>query len=342
MRSRRQGVLRTVWLALVAGLVVVGFPTAARAQGKLSGVVFADYFYNVQGSGGVADSSAFRFRRIYLTYDNDIDTTFAVRFQLEADETELTSKGKIGVFVKQAFLRWKERGPVGDLFMGMSSTPLWGNSETVWGYRSIEKTILDLNKLGSATDIGVALQRAPAQGRPVGWHLMFANGNGQKPDNDRSKKAYLSIPMKTGNIIVEGVADYEGGPGDKDKYTLKLFGGWQKESAGFGVEGFRRTNLNSGTAGADVIPTGASVFGRARLTDRWAAFGRYDYFDPDAEVDNVGYREHLLIVGVDFAPIKTVHLMPNVTVKSYSGKASAAPDKDADVVARITLFYSYK
>lgn len=325
---------------VLAGLV--GLSSSATAEGKISGVAFADYFYNVQGSGVVAaDSNAFRFRRIYFTYDNDVDTVFAVRFQLEADEAELTSKGKIGVFVKQAFLRWKELG-VEDLFMGLSPTPLWGNSETLWGYRSIEKTILDLNRMGSASDVGVAVQRVPNQNSPVGWHVMFANGSGQKPESDRSKKAYLSIPVVMGSAILEGVADYEGGPGDRDKYTLKLFGGWQRESGALGVEGFRRTNLNSGTAGADVVPMGASVFARGRLTDHLAAFGRYDYFDPDAEVDNAGYREHLLIGGVDFTPIKSVHLMPNVIVRSYQGKASAVPDQDADIVARITLFYSFK
>lgn len=327
---------------LVIGCLISTSSGPALAQGKLSGLVYADYFHNLQGSGVAADSSAFRFRRIYLTYDNDIDTDFAVKFQLEADEIELTSKGKDGVYVKQAFLRWKELGPVGDLFMGMSSTPLWGNAEAVWGYRSIEKTILDLNRYGSASDLGVALQRTPAQGRPLGWHLMLANGNGQKPENNRSRKLYLSVPFKTGNVLLEGVADYEWSREDREKYTFKIFGGWQKESGGFGIEAFQRTELNAGTAGAEVIPVGASVFGRARLSDRWATFGRYDYLDPNTEADNSGYRENLLIIGVDFAPIKAVHLMPNAILKSYSGKTSAIPDKDADIVARITLFYSYK
>ena len=33
--------------------------------------------------------------------------------------------------------------------MGLSGTPTWAVSEEIWGYRSIRKTIMDLNKIAS-------------------------------------------------------------------------------------------------------------------------------------------------------------------------------------------------
>ena len=128
-----------------------------------------------------ADSSTFRFRRVQFTVDQDLDSAFAVRVQLEADNDELTSKGKFGMFLKQAWLRWSHVGALGDLYMGLTTTPTWSVSGSYRGYRSLEKTILDLQGFGSATDLGVALLHAPSPGHPPGWHLMLANGNGQKP-----------------------------------------------------------------------------------------------------------------------------------------------------------------
>ena len=77
--------------ALAAGL------GSASAQGKFSGYMFGDYFYNIARDtsfrhagvpgaavGGQKDLQAFQFRRIYFTYDNDISETFTSRFRLES------------------------------------------------------------------------------------------------------------------------------------------------------------------------------------------------------------------------------------------------------------------
>jgi hypothetical protein len=71
--------------------------------------------------------------------------------------------------------------------------------------------------------------------------------------------------------------------------------------------------------------------------ERWTAFARYDYFDPDAEIEDAGYRDQLFIGGLDFALRPNVRIIPNVEVNSYSGKADALPDLDADVQLRLTL-----
>ena len=340
--TRSERVSQTAAWALAAALGLAVLPSAGRAEAKLSGVVFADYFYNAQGSGVVERDQAFQFRRIYFTHDTDLDAKFSTRFQLEADQKELTSNGKIGVFVKQAFLKWKDFMPKGALLAGLSPTPLWGTTEAVWGYRSLEKTSLDLRGLGSATDLGVALQGKLGAGEQVGYHLMFANGAGQKPESDRSKKAYAGFPIKWGAAVIEPVADFEGGPGDRDRWTAKLLVGWQKDPGAIGAEAIRRVNLNAGAGGADVVPTGASVFGRAKLAGRCTALARYDWFDPDAEVKGSGYRQHLVIAGVDFAAAENVHVIPNALVTVYSAKDAATADRDTDVVLRVTLVYTWK
>lgn len=325
-----------------AGFALLLAAASAHAQARVSGMVFADAQYQMKGTSVPADSSSFRFRRVQFTVDQDLDTTFAVRLQLEADENELTSKGKTTTFLKQAWLRWGHLRGAGDLYMGLSPTPTWQVAEGLWGYRSLEKTVLDLQGLGSATDMGVAIQRVPTAARPLGWHLMLSNGNGQKPENSAGKKLMLSVPYKHGDLTLEGMADYEDERGTRDRWTAKALVGWSKNADALGVEVYRRVNANAGLANADVTPAGVSVYGRKKLDDRWRAVARLDWTDPDANADNVGYRELFFLAALDATPAANVHVMPNVLVRTYSAKDSALPDRDADVSFRVTLHWAYK
>ncbi len=344
-RHGAPSLVRGGWVVVVAlaGLSASVPPCAGDAQSRISGQVFGDYFYNLEGSGVVKDDNGFQFRRIYLTADHDLSERITSRLTLEADNAALTSNGKSSPFVKLAFLNFKQVVPGGNLLAGMSSTPLWQTAEAVWGYRSVEKTSLDLRGFGSASDIGVALQGTFGDGAPVGYHVMFGNGNGQKPENDHSKKLYVALPIKESKAVVEPLVDYEGGPGTRDKYTLKLLIGWQEERWAVGGEGFWRNNRGAAPfSGGDVTPVGFDVFGRTKLGDRVGALARYDWFDPNTNQGSIGYVSHYFLAGIDFTPIPDVHLIPNLSVEAYDGKSSLMPDRDADVVGRITLFYSYK
>ena len=89
-----------------------------NSGGKISGYMFGDYFYNAARdtgisslsnvvNGGKKDLNGFQLRRIYFTYDYTISENFSSRFRLEADQTANTSDGKVGVFVKDAYLNGK-------------------------------------------------------------------------------------------------------------------------------------------------------------------------------------------------------------------------------------------
>ena len=107
---------------------------------KISGYMFGDYFYNVARdtslatqnnvvNGGAKDLNGFQFRRIYLSFDNQISTTYSVRLRLE---------GTTGApVIKDAFLRWKNIFSGSDLFFGIQPTPAFEVSESYWGFRSL-------------------------------------------------------------------------------------------------------------------------------------------------------------------------------------------------------------
>ena len=113
---------------------------------KLSGLMFGDYFYNLDAMDAAEkDVHGLQFRRIYVTTDYTINSTFSTRFRLEADQAALSSNGKISVFVKDAYLKWKGVFSGSDLVVGMSPTPAFAVSEEAWGYRALEKTTLSYN-----------------------------------------------------------------------------------------------------------------------------------------------------------------------------------------------------
>ena len=328
-----------LFAALVAVLSSAQF---VSAQPRLSGQVFADALAARQGYSVPADSSAFRFRRLQVTAAQALDTTFSVQVQLEVDDGELTSQGKSAAFMKQAWLRWAHLRGLGDLTAGLSTTPTWDLSEAYWGYRSIEKTVMDLQGLGFSTDIGVSLRRAPVPMHAVGWFVMLSNDNGQRPENDDTKRLSLSVPWRRGDFVFEGLADVTPASGPLDRWTGKLFVGWQKGPNAAGVETYERVNAAAGVNGGDVRPAGVSVFGHRAFAKTWQMVGRVDWTDPDLSPHDAGYRQLYLIAALDASPRANVHLMPNALIRTYPAKSGSLPHRDADVTLRVTLWFDLK
>ncbi|MDZ7339557.1 MAG: hypothetical protein ONB30_13600 [candidate division KSB1 bacterium] len=304
--------LRTLpfWLASLLMAAVV----TAQTTSKIDGVIFGDYYYNLKNhSSAEKDRNAFAFRRIYFTFENNITDAIKVRFRLESESEKFGTEKKINPFVKHAFLQWTGLIPRHDLFVGMIETNAFKNSEELWAYRSIEKTIMDLNKISSSADMGVAL-KGDLLGTRVHHWLGIYNGSGYgSAEVDRFKKVGYALwftPVR--GMIIEGYADYENLSARDpqtavqlssakdyrlaDSYhTLKAFVGYDHPRFSLGAEVFQRTNSGSGikevvveqgaiksSTKADVQRFGYSLFGYAITPlPRLKAFARYDYYDPN-------------------------------------------------------------
>jgi hypothetical protein len=343
---------------LIVILLTAAFTLQVAAQdkpaGKISGYVFGDYFYKFggdsTGSGSQysslkKDEQAFQFRRLYLYYDHTISEKFAAQFLLEGNDKAFTD-GKHGVFVKTAYLEWKDVIPYGSLYLGLVPTPTWSLlSEKVWNYRTIEKTIIDYRGFGSASDIGVQMRGTFDEGGVVSYVAMFGNGSGQKPEINKYKKYYGSVSVKpVKEVVLEAYADFEPAADDKDKTTFKGFAAYQSDAFTVGAEVFQQTQKKAGVAGADKTPLGLSIFAWAPLpgVNDLNAFGRLDLFNPDTKNGTSGFKENFVTVGLDYMPVKNVHFMPNIWVNTFSDKSAAGVSRDADVVGRMTFFYIYK
>lgn len=318
--------------ALLLALLVSTATATVAADGKLKGFMFGDYYAVLSADNDDADRppekrNALQLRRIYLTYDRSIDDTFSIRYRLEAKDAGFDSESKMEPFVKHAYLKWKKGLAGADLYLGLSSTPTFSIADKAWGYRPVEKTLLDLNKIGSSSDLGVALK---GQSGKLGYHLMVGNGPGQKSENDNGKKLYGSISMKAAaGITVEGYADFNMLPADQNQQTIKGLVAVKKESFRGGIEGVSRTN-KKGAAGDDETITGLSAFGTLLLSDSLKGFGRLDRVSNDA----TDTTDLLVIAGLDHSPSENIHLMPNLYIQMPDGP-------EPNIQARLTFFYKY-
>ena len=197
-------------ILVVLGLLAFG-QSLMLAQGKFGGYMFGDYYYNVtrdqnfitlsntQGSSAMPGSTAmqaFQFRRVYLTYDNDISEVFASRFRLEADQAANASNGKIGVFVKDAYLRWKNIFSGSDLFFGIQPPPAYEVSEAAWAFRSLDKTQMDLRGVVASRDFGLGLKGKITGDGMVNYWVMIGNNSANSPAATKYKRYYGHIEVK--------------------------------------------------------------------------------------------------------------------------------------------------
>lgn len=348
-----------ILLYVCFAILFIENPSAQTVEkgGKVWGYVFGDYFFKVSGDSTGSSTQyspytksyqGFEIRRAYLGYDYTFNEKFSSQILLEGNDKILTNT-RLGLFIKTAFVEWKAFDKV-SFAIGLVPTPTWSwaLNEKAWNYRSIEKTIIDMRGLGSASDLGVSARGKFDKAGNYGFGLMIGNGNGQKPEFNKFKKYYGTLfakPVK--GLQLEVYGDYEPAADDKNKTTLKGFVGYTYDKFNFGVEVFQQTQKNAGGKDIDAVPFGISGFVCGNLLGKenkpvLNVFGRYDLYNPDSKNDSTGYKESFITVGLDYMPIENVHFMPNVWVNSYSAKNSAATERKADVVGRMTFYFVFK
>ncbi|HEX2867111.1 MAG TPA: hypothetical protein VHO03_08710 [Ignavibacteriales bacterium] len=344
-------------ILLFAALVLVLLNSAfaqEKSSPKLSGLMFGDYFYNIdQKDSSKKDLNGFQFRRIYITTDYTISESFETRFRLEADQSpaSLTSGGKIGVMVKDAYLRWKDIFKGSDFYFGLSANPEIDVAESFWGYRPLEKTITDLNGIVPSRDLSVDLKGNLDAAGTVKYWAKIGNNSGNAPEVNKYKRFYGMLqfmPLSFFRFTVYG--DYAAyAPKvdqlDKQSKSNNAFIGalhvnfFQKDVYSAGVETFYKTQQNNFAPNKTAALEsqngyGISLYAWYRIIDKVRLVGRYDKTTPNTDLDKHD-RTSLILGAVDFQVDKNVSVMPNVESVSYSGLSAS------DLVGRVTFSYQF-
>jgi len=325
---------------------------------KISGVVYSDYFYNLDNSVvAKKDLNGFQFRRIYFTTDFAVADNLDSRFRLESDQTtnSNTNGGKLGVMVKDAYLKWKEVFNGSELVVGISPTPAFEVAEAGWGYRSLEKIILDLDGIIPSRDFGVDLKGKLIENGSINYWLKYANNSGNAPKTDKYKRYSAMFRFKlSDNLQTTLHVDYSARADKFDafdkqaksnnQYVGSFFLGYkQKEDFSIGVEAFTRTIQNNfAKTAADALQDqssiGISVWAWGTLSETLKLVGRFDSYDPNTKNDSDG--NSFILVGVDYKAAKNVNIIPNFELVNYQAK-NAQGESLKDLTARVTLAFTY-
>lgn len=329
--------------------------------------MFGDYFYNFSRDPSIGDLSntvltgkkdfnGFQFRRIYFTYDYKISETFDTRFRLEADQSANTNNGKIGVALKDAFLKWKNIFAGSDIIIGLQPGPAFEVSEGIWGYRSLEKTILDLRGIVSSRDLGISLKGMFNNSGNFNYWVMIGNNSGNSPEIDKYKRFYGHLYFKPlANFYVTVYGDFKIRPSftvnsvtlNNNDITTALFTGYsEKDKFSVGIESILQMRENGYVeqgVSSLVYQTrnalGISAFGSYNFSEITAAVIRFDYFDPNIDSDFKGDSRNFYIVSFVYKPDPSVSIMPNVLFETY--ESFNGNNYDASFTGRITFYYNF-
>ncbi|VAX26805.1 hypothetical protein MNBD_IGNAVI01-7 [hydrothermal vent metagenome] len=336
-----------VFLLLVLFIVPL-YPQDKKDEsgGKFSGYMFGDYYYLINDHDtDIKDMHGLWFRRIYFTYDYTINKSFSTRLRLEmSNEFNFKEARTVVPFVKDAWLKYKFGNQA--LILGINPTPTWDLIEHFWGYRSVEKTPLDLQNMGSSRDFGLALKGRFDQKGIFNYHFMVGNGSSNKQEIDKGKSAMFALavnPVKF--FVIQVYGDYADHEGDTDWYTLQGFVGYKTKVFRVGLQYVYQTRQKQDTD--DLKMRVLSFFAVGAISDQVSLLGRIDRnFDPNPKGEAIPFipfaeaKNTFFVGGIDWHPIKSVSFIPNIEYISYDEVNGESIANDA--IARITFFWKFK
>jgi len=313
--------------------------TSWKPVRRLWGYTFGDLYYaphtdvtnrgaETMYNGVPSNRNAFQFRRIYLGYDYDIDKRFTAEVLLASEPSANTGvngttsiqngdnlvDGKMGFFIKNFNLRWRNFWNGTDLVVGEMSTPGFALnepgtnapnslSESTWGYRFIEKTITDFHK-NNSYDVGASLQGTfdPAT-KNFGYVLMVGNNStssllsAANANTGFYKIFYGDIWGKLFNkqIYVDIYADYAptaaatAAVGGQNHSIAKIFAAYINPKISIGVEAYTQQITNGVTNSTTKLAENATVNGftiwakGAIVKNKMGWFARFDSYNPDTD-----------------------------------------------------------
>jgi hypothetical protein len=360
--------------------------TTFKPTGKAWGLAFGDYYYkahsDIANRGGANQytniekgRNAFQFRRILVGYSYDFSEKFTAEVVVAGEDNLVNNQGvttgdllannKLAFFIRMANLRWKNIWKNTDLVIGQQSTPAFSQtSEIFWGYRAVERTLIDVRRTPSF-DLGVALQGKFDADKNFGYNVMVSNGTGARPETDRFKNFSGDVYAKflDKKLMIDFYADYQ-----RLNWTpqfhharnmQKLFVGYTTPKLTVGVEAFINHGKNDVVGHMANTTDTISTFARGPIIKgKLGFFARLDRFNPDENYNDTNYirdegltsaydpnnKEELIIAGLDFTPAKNIHFMPNVWYNGYTNQRDeivGRAHKDHDLVYRVTFAFSF-
>jgi hypothetical protein len=328
-------------VGLLVSLNAVAFVSAEESRAKkfeVGGLLFGDSYHIVshhteEGEG----ATGLVLRRGYLTFDADFSEQLFGRLRFEVNQAGEFETYTFEVDFKDLYLGWN----VGrhQLKFGLSPTPTFDLIESIWGFRYLARTPLDLQGVASR-DTGV-FSKGPLNASGswsyramVGAGLEFGNesGDGRKW---MGAVAWNPSPKWTIDLYM----DYEKLRGPTDRTTLQVFAGYTTDDLRWGVQYSHQDRQE------DEPLELASAFLIAQLDAKTSFVGPVDrLIQPSPSADNIAYIPFapdapatFLLTGVEFEISRHFYVVPNTIVISYDKNDEGVRPR-TDFHLRVTFF----
>ncbi len=312
---------------------------------NFSGLAFGDYFWVVQDHNEDFDSeNGFRFRRIYFTYDGKIADKFSVRLRLDmADPGDFETEEALVPFVKDAYLKYQFG--LTQIIGGISGPPAFAVIEKYWGFRSVEKTPLDLQRMEPSRDFGISIKGSIDKEKEFRYHFMFANGNGVQTETDVGKKYMLSAGyFPTKNLVFELYGDYDYKGNSEYWTTAQIYFGYKTEQLSVGL--LYANQLRS--VGEKINLRVFSFYITGKIVEKLKYYGRIDRnFDPNPGGEKIRYipfsneaSNYFVLLGFDYELAKNIYFQPNVELVLYD-ETTGGETITNDIQPRFTFYFKF-
>lgn len=261
-----------------------------KPEVEVGGMVYAHYGLDL--TDGKKNFNDFGVDRAYVFAKAKIAPRLGARITLDADRMkpvstdtgDFTFDTKYRIFLKHAYLEWKDFAPGMKVRAGMIDTPYQPFFDQFWEHRYVAKGMSDEQGLMSTSDLGVSIGGTHAKGL-VDWTAGVYNGEGYSKvevDSGKSVEARITVdPLARGEkytLPLTGFVDYHMNQDADPTITYAGSAGFKMPYVWIWGEYVGRSQgaASGGGYSAAVLP-GMPKVGRLVF--------RYDHWDPSNDTD---------------------------------------------------------
>ena len=257
---------------------------------KISGTSFIDFTNIDQTKNGTkTDSSGtgLDVKRFYLQVDHKFNDIWSA--DLTTDFNYVGNDGETQLFVKKAYVQGAFN-PLATLRVGSANMAWIPFVEDWYGYRFVENTLVDREKLGNSADWGLHLL---GDNGMFNYQVSAVNGGGYK---NPSRSNHVDFEGRVGLQPVKGlmfaVGAYDGDLGKDTQSTPTLhsarrydaMAAWNRDGLRLGAEWFKADNWKNLTTPATDTASGWSLWGSYDFASA-SLFARYDQVKLSKDID---------------------------------------------------------
>jgi hypothetical protein len=317
----RKQILTAAVMAACAGMSFTALADESTTVGGKAYIDFTNVDSKTNGTKNDASGLGFDLTRFYLGVDHSFDDMWSANLTTDVTYDGIANE----VYVKKAYLQAK-LSDAAVVRIGSADMPWIPYVEGAYGFRYVEKTLIDRLGFGTSADWGLHAGGKLMDGM-VNYAVSAVNGNGYK-NQTRSKGVDFAgrvgiMPVKGLNL---GVGFYNGKKG-QDVQTatgintasrIDVLAAYSYDMFNVGAEYFSSENNKPATKDkAD----GYSVFASVKPAEKVAVFVRYDDAKPN-KTTNSSLKDTYYNAGVSYEARKNVDLA--LAFKNHQQKDNSA------------------